>query len=50
VGSIKDTASDDPGPGKVWVPGEAGQGQEGVLVPREKMHGPFKMSKGNSNI
>ena len=43
------TASDEPGLGRVWVPGEASWGQEGVLVPREKVHGLFKLSEGNSN-
>lgn len=30
-------------------PGEEIKGQEGVLVPREEVQGPLKVSKGNSN-
>lgn len=47
--TVSDTASDEPGPGRVWVPGEADGGQEGVLMPREKVQRPLKLSEGNSN-
>lgn len=33
----------------MWVPGEEIKGQEGVLVPREEVQGPFKVFKGNSS-
>lgn len=33
----------------MWLPGEEIKGQEGVLVPREEVHGPFKISERNSN-
>lgn len=37
--------------GRLWmgVPGEEIKGQEEVLVPREEVQRPFKVSKGNSN-
>lgn len=47
--TVPNTASDELGLGRVWVPAEASCGQEGVLEPPEKMHGLFKLSEGNSN-
>lgn len=47
--TVPNTASDEPGLGRLWVPGEASCSQEGVLEPPEKMHGLFKLSEGNSD-